>query len=228
MSELLIKIKSRGYWRIIVRPQSFNPSSVTDISMLLPILTKCIVRIRGWDFPHIDYRTNPNYGNDWVGQENDWDYHKGIWRLYQSGQFVYLLGMAIDWREESSIWPADQLSKPMTLIGVGDTIFAFAEVMDFASQIALTDAGDEVMHIDIKVGNIEGRALYVDSHRGRMPFTNLYQTKMHEYTYSKDITRADLISNHKSYAIDASQQLFKRFGWNAPTEILQDWYDKRD
>ena len=223
MSELLEKIKSRGYWQISIRPRSFNQNRVADISMLLSLLSRCVVQIRGWDFPHIDQRSYPEFGNDWVGQESDWDYHKGIWRLYQSGQFVYLVGMAIDWREESNIWPADTVQKPMTLLGVGDTIFTFTEIMEFASQLAMTDAGDDAMHIDVKVVNIQGRFLYVDSPR-RMPFTNPYRTSMTEFQYSKDISRSELLSSYKSNAIDASVQLFKRFGWNAQKEILQDWY----
>jgi len=227
MSELLSKIKSRGYWQIVIRPRTFNPNRVADIAMLFPLLSKFVVHIRGWDFPHIDSRFPPQYGVDWVGQENDWDYHKGIWRFFQSGQFVYFLTMAVDWRVESPIWPVDLSKEPMTLLGVGDTIFTFVEIMDFASQLALSEAGDDNMQIDIKVGNIKGRELYVDTHRRRWPFFTSYRTQMQEYPYSKNIARPDLISGNKAYALDAAQQLFKRFGWNAPTEILQDWYVKR-
>jgi hypothetical protein len=227
MSELLNKIKSRGYWQIIIRPRSFNPNRVGDISSLLPLLSKFVIRIRGWDFPHIDFRSSPHLDIDWIGQETDWNYHKSIWRFYQSGQFVYILAMAIDWRDESSFWPADQLWKPMTQLGVGDTIFTFAEILEFASLLALSDAGDNNMQIDIKVRNIKGRELYIDSFRHRVPFSTSYRIQMQDYPFSKNISRSDLISSHKVYAFDAAQQLFKRFGWNAPIEILQDWYDKR-
>jgi hypothetical protein len=227
MSELLTKIKSRGYWQVTIRPRAFHANRVEDISNLLPILSKCTVRLRGWDFPHIDSRTRPYLALDWVGQESDWEHHKAVWRFYQSGQFVYILAMGIDWRDESSFWRADESWKPMTLLGVGDSIFTFAEVMELGSRLALTDAGDDQMHINIKLGNISGRLLYVDTHRNRWPFDNEYVAYLQDYPFTLDISRSELVADHKSLALEASRQLFKRFSWDASPEIVLDWYEKR-
>lgn len=227
MTDLLSKIRQRGFWQVIIRPSKFISNRVPDISALLPILSKCVVQIRGWDFPHINNQTPTQIDVDWVGQESDKDLHKGIWRLFQSGQFIYTLGMTVDWRDESTWWPADPNWQPMTLLGVGDTIFTFVEILEFASRLALTDVGDEQMHIDIKVGNTKGRNLYIDSSRFRWPFDYPHITQMNNYPYSVEKPRADLISNYKSIAIDASQQFFKRFGWEASKEIIEGWYEKR-
>ncbi len=225
MPELLSKIRQRGYWQVVVRPLSFVPQRVVDISSLLPMLTKCVVRMRGWDFPHIDQRSTPLYFVDWIGQEAEWQERKGIWRFYQSGQFIYVYSMAIDWRDESTWWPADQKWKPMTLLGVGDTVYTFAEIFEFASQLALTDAGDEKLRIEIKICNLSDRQLYVDS-SNRWPFDNKYSTQMQEYPISIEKSRTDLISNHRSYAIESAREFFKRFGWQTTTEILDGWLER--
>jgi hypothetical protein len=227
MSDVLTKIRSRGYWEVVIRPHSFHRARVEDISTLLPILSKSTVRLRGWDFPHIDPHSRPHLDLDWVGQESEWQHHKGIWRFFQSGQFIYIFSLGIDWRDESSFWPPDQSWKPKTLLGVGDTIFTFAEIMELASRLALTDAGDDHMHISVKLGNLDGRLLYVDTHRNRWPFHTDYLASMREYPYSVDTTRAELVATHMEYAIEASRQLFKRFSWEASPEILLDWYEKR-
>lgn len=227
MSDLLTKVRSRGYWQIAIRPLAFEPRRVPDILDLEPILTKCVVRLRGWDFPHIDWRTRTQVDIDWIGQESDIDLHKGIWRFYQSGQFIYNLAMSIDWRDESNFWPSDAGWKPMTSLGVGDTLFTFAEIFEFASQLALTDAGDEDMRIDVKMGNVQGRELYVDSHRARWPFRDAHRATLQEYPFSLTKARSDLVANHLSYAIESAQEFFKRFGWEASAEVLKGWYDKR-
>ena len=54
MSELLERIRSRGYWKAIVRPTTFVERRVKRHSDLLPILEKNSVEIKGWSFPHID------------------------------------------------------------------------------------------------------------------------------------------------------------------------------
>jgi len=227
MSDMLERLRSRGYWQVLIRPQTFLEKRVDDISALLPILSKCTVRLRGRDFPHIDTRSRPRIDLEWVGQECEWHHHKGVWRFYRSGQFIYILAMGVDWRDVSSFWPPDQSWRPMALLGVGDTILTFAETMEFASRLALTEAGDERMHIDVKVANLEGRLLYVDSHRDRWPFHSEYVAMIRDYPFSLDASREELVANHKEYAIEASRQIFKRFSWEASREILQDWYEKR-
>ena len=78
------KIQSRGHWRVVVRPSTFVKDRVKNILDLKPLLESCAVKLRGWDFPHIDYRTEIEIGDDWVAQPVDWEMYIEYWRFYQS------------------------------------------------------------------------------------------------------------------------------------------------
>ena len=223
MNTLLEKITSRGFWRVVIRPTKFIEKRIPDIASLYPILQKTFVSLRGWDFPHLDLRNAPTIDIDWVGQEFEWEHHISIWRFFQSGQFVSLTNMPTDWRDQSSFWPADEHWKAGNLLGVGDTLFCFTEIFEFAARLSLTDAGDEQMHIGITVGNLKGRVLYVDKPQ-RLPFFDyLYRASIDSFPYSRDLPKSDLIARPRAIALDTASELFKRFGWNTTIDLLRDW-----
>lgn len=161
---LLEKIKSRGYWRVVIRPGQFVEKRIPEISSLYPIIQKTTVQLRGWDFPHVDPHTNLHIDVDWVGQESEWQEFLELWRFYQSGQFVDIAGIWEDWRDQSELRLGRHEMEPGALLGIGDTLFRFTEIFEFAARLALTKAGDELMHIEVTVCGLAGRRLWVDSH----------------------------------------------------------------
>lgn len=225
MSEIVNKITSRGYRRVTIRPAQFNSKRVADISSLFPILQKTSVGLRGWNFPHLDERNSPRIDIDWISQETEWQHHISLWRFYQSGQFFHIAGIPGDWRDHSSLWPADDSSKVGTLLGVGDTVFSFTEIFEFAARLSLTDAGDEQMEIDITYGNLSGRTLYVDSQR-RWPFDFAYKTSLSEFPSVVSIDRVDLVARARDLALERAADLFKRFGWNVKPDVLRSWQEE--
>ena len=56
---VLDKIRTRGYWRVLIRPTQFDENHIADYSDLFPIVEKNSVQLRGWDYPHIDHRSQP-------------------------------------------------------------------------------------------------------------------------------------------------------------------------
>lgn len=223
MKRPLEKLKSRGYWQVIIRPTSFNPKMV-DIEDLWPMLEKMVVRIRGWYFPHLDHKKNPHIDMEWIGQEFDWEHHKSAWRFYQSGLFIHLGSIRFDWRDESSRWPADNNWKPGMLLGVGDTVITFTEIMELASRLSLSKAGDQQMYIGIVVHGLKGRSLYVDSNE-RWPFDSTYTSSLENYPNELNVSRQKLVADHKDLAIKAAQDLFKRFGWSPTVDVLRGWQE---
>src|SRR5216684_2157396 len=87
MSDLTKAIREKGYWYIDVRPAEYVGDRVPYTS-LGPILDRTVVRLRGWDFPHIDRQRDLQRGNTWIGGETDWSWFKEAWRFYRSGQYV--------------------------------------------------------------------------------------------------------------------------------------------
>src|SRR4051794_18820207 len=108
MSELLDKIRSRGFWQAIIRPSAFVEERLGNIASIGPLIDKTSVSLRGWNFPHVDHKTDVHLDIDWAGQEFQWNHFLEIWRMYQSGQFVHVSGMFEDWFDESGLHPAWQ------------------------------------------------------------------------------------------------------------------------
>src|SRR5215213_4790509 len=91
-------IRSRCYWEAIVRPDQFDETKIEDYSLLFPIVEESVVTLNSWPFPIVSgERESRREGEDWVGEEIDGQFGPSLWRLYQSGQFITLLGMWRDW-----------------------------------------------------------------------------------------------------------------------------------
>ena len=217
MSELLEKIRSRGYRRVVIRPGNFVEKRVSNISALYALLQKSSVQLRGWDFPHLDTQNELHIDIDWIGQVVDWSYHIELWRFYQSGQFVHISALAEDWLGESThtVW------NPGHLLSVERTVFRFTEIFELASRLALTEAGDELMHVEILVNGLGGRALRVNPET-RMPFPISMKASIKELPYKVDLSRIQLITAPRDLALRPALELFRHFGWDPSLEILRD------
>ena len=223
MSELTRKIKTAGYVEVSIRPDRFVADRIQPITSLFPIVQRCQVVLRGWDYPHIDTEgLGPTPNLDFVEQETEWKHHLGWWRLYQSGQFLSLRGIAHDWRDQSDLWPADDIWRRGELLMIEDTLFTVAEIFEFAARYSNTDAGDDPMHVDITFGGLEDRTLAVSDIR-RIDSMVKQAARIREFPQTFVVPRAELVAEPRSLAIRAGQELFRRFGEELRTDLLRDW-----
>ncbi len=222
MSSLYGKIRSRGYWRVVIRPQPFVEKRISQITELYPILQNTSVQLRGWDFPHLDPHIQTRVDIDWIGQESDWEHFLEIWRFYQSGQFIDITGMDEDWYDQRHSIPAALGDwRPGSILGIGNTLFRFTEIFEFASRLAMTQAGDDIMRVEITVSNLEGRKLWVDS-SSRMPIRYDYVASISEFPYQIELSRSELIAAPRELALKPAIELFRRFGWDPSQDMLRD------
>jgi hypothetical protein len=217
MSALTKAIREKGYWYIDVRPSEYVGDRVPYTS-LGPILDRTVVRLRGWDFPHIDRQRDLQRGNTWIGGETDWNWFKEAWRLYRSGQFVYEIGIHEDWAGET--FPPHRLPLDVPALGVGDALFRITETYEFASRLSVTEAGADQMRIAIDVRNAAGRSLYVDD-INRMPMDRTRPFSEPIAYSAVTVSRDDLAGRSRSLAIDAAAELFARFGFHPPRVLLE-------
>lgn len=222
MSSLLDKIKSRGYWRVVIRPQTFAEKRISEITELYPIVQNTSVSVRGWDFPHLDHRSQIHIDIDWIGQESEWEIYLEIWRFYQSGQFIDIAAMHEDWYDQRRSIPAALDNwRPGLILGIGNTLFRFTEIFEFAARLAMTQGGDDSMHIEISVNNLAGRKLWVDN-PNRVPTFHDYTASIRELPYEIELSRTELIAAPRELALKPATELFRRFGWNPSQDILRD------
>jgi hypothetical protein len=215
---VLNKIRSRGYWRVVIRPTEFQEHRVPDYADLFPIVEKNSVQFRGWDYPHIDRSRPPLRGSDWVGQEYDQEDEIEVWRIYLSGLFVHFFAIGGDWRDYSRLWPAEPSWEWGREVYYLQTIYSFVEVFEFASRLALSPAGASHMCVEIDIEGLAGRRV-TTMDRDIAMFGN-YRTEASEWKYRWDGTQTDLIARPRELAALAEHDFFVRFGLNVSTETL--------
>jgi len=215
---ILDKIRTRGYWRVVIRPTTFEEKHIPHYSDLFSIVEKNSVRLRGWDYPHIDYQSAPLRGGDWVGQEFDCQDEIEVWRFYTSGQFVHFFTIWGDWRDHSTHWPDEPGWKPGRFIYYVPTVYSFVEIFEFAARLALSPAGAASMSVEIQLHGLQGRQLVETDSAFR--FSQDYYTQMPEWNHRWEGSQTDLIARPRELAAEAARDLFARFGLDLSLESL--------
>lgn len=221
MDEVIDKIKSRGYWKVIIRPSDFRNDRVPEFETLEHIVTQSSVSLRGWSFPHISTKTEIQRGIDWVQQWVEWSDHVEAWRLYQSGQFVFNGSIRDDWWDKSFWRRPGEDRKPGSILSVVDVVFHFTEILEFAARLAMTDAGSEMMKIGITLVGLKERQLRLDD-PWREGFD--YPRTAHIESFPQEISarRQQLVAEPRLLALKASRELFVRFSWSPTIEFLRE------
>jgi hypothetical protein len=217
---LLDRIRSRGYWRVVIRPAVFIEKRIPNILNLFPLVEKRSVGLRGWGYPHVSSQVQPHIDVDWVGQEFDWNHYLEFWRIYQSGQFVHFFGMTQDWRDRSKYWPPKEGWQHGSLLDPTSTVYSLTEIFEFATRLSLSEAGDDQMHVQVAIRGLLGRVL--QDFNGHRQIIHPQAASASEFSYSIDLSRTDLIAEPNKPALDAAQDLFRRFGWDPPRGLLRE------
>jgi hypothetical protein len=213
VSELTDRIRAKGHWDVVIRPEPFLERRV-DYASLDDIVNKAAVRLRGWPVPYVEYREPPIRGDDWIGQDID----AGVvaqyeaWRFFMSGQFNHLRAVSADWRtgSEATAVPEGFAS----VIEVWEILFYITEVFELAARLALGPAGDEQMAVDITLNGLEERGLVVGQRR-RAPFVQPYRAGTGRIHQTVTLSRESLVSSARQHAVDMAREFFVRFGWKA-------------
>lgn len=219
-NDLLAEIRSRGHWQVVIRPIKFEATHVSDFAQLLPLVDSNRVSGRTWSFPYVDYGSDQRRGPDWLGQETSYASHLEIWRLYQSGQFVYLSSIWTDWTDRTG---AKESATGNKILPVLDTIGQLTEIFEFATRLGMSAAGDEALRIEVQLSGLSDRALWME---------NPARTISRKYTASKDfdtfsydsgeIRRTELVAAPAVLALSIANQLFVRFGLHLEEHIISD------
>lgn len=217
-SDLLDVIRSVGHWRINVQP-------VVPISELL-LLGKCReavekahVSMRGWDFPHINYRNDDEggyeMGENFCENWTNWSGFNEFWRMYQSSQFLTYVSL----REDTNPMGGSESYKGS--LNVTGAIYQFTEVTEFCHRLYVQDFYKEGARLKISLRNSKGRRLSVG--QNRMPFFPDRTTSVEKIDLEVTMSSSDLDENNRAIAIGLCVRLFDHFGWNPdPTQLQAD------
>jgi len=223
MEEIIKKIKSRGYWRILFTPMIYKEERISPFSECKKIVEKNAILLRGWDYPHFPSRrdddtsldTGDKYYQGWI----DWNHHKEIWRMYQSGQFIHYRALWEDWDDEALLTPPEQAKPPMVELGVTHTIFQITEIFEFLLGLAKEGIYKEGARISISLCNTENRRLWIDS-PGRVSFMVERKIGVKDLEFKKEYNETELIENSTELARETILYFFSRFEWVPSEELL--------
>jgi len=188
------------------------------------MVQKHSVQLRGWDYPHIDYSRPPERGNEWVGQEYDWDQHIECWRLYRSGLFVHYFPIHGDWKDHSRFWSTERGWSWGEEINYLSTIYSFVEIFEFAARLAMSPAGACHIRVEIELERLTGRRLTTTDDDIAM-FED-YHTDMPAWKHPWEGTQAELIAKPRELAAVAAREFCARFGLDISLEILRSLQQK--
>ena len=222
MSKLLETIRKRGYWKVVIRPSTFDGRRVLDNGILAHIIRRNAVSYKGWDFPHIEGSGAVEQGPDWIGQEIDWKPILELWRFYQSGQFVHYFGMVEAWDENSAgklFPPSDEHCRAE--LRVESVVARFTEIFELAARLSFTEAGDASMRLEISAGNIENCVL-LTLPRQRGPLAQVLAPVKPLVTFISELSSTDLVTDRRELALGSAVEFFKCFKWDPPIELLRD------
>ena len=221
MNELLEKIRSRGYWKVVIHPGDYVENRVKKIDDLYPILQRTSARTRIWDFPHLDAYGEPRVDSGWIEQEYDRWGQPEIWRFRQDGQFVDFAGIHYDWYD----WPGAsyRAQGPSGQLKVWETLVRFTEIFQLAARLSRTDAGGFFMRIEASLNNLAERELCFENViDGPFPVPQEFKATVESVPYSLDVSQLELITDTHKLALKPAAELFRRFGWEPPQRFLED------
>lgn len=219
-SATIEKAKTRGYWEFGIWPEEYDERRVGKVTDLFDIVDGCNVQYRGWPYPAVLPQHPVVIGANCAGQDVDSGMHVEGWRLFQSGQFLHVLGLWDDWQEEN--WFRDTTRPtptPGTALSVVGAIYTLTEFFEFASRLAFSLAGSPRMRLRVTIHGLAQRALSLDSDRA--PFIESKTASIDEFLLTdKLVTAAELVEGSRKMAAQTAQELFQRFGWDAQLDAL--------
>lgn len=212
------RIKSRGYWRVVIRPTRFEDHRVSSLAELEESARSCVVQIRGWDYPHWPRDGTQRMG-EFIEGLVDWEDHKELWRLYRTAQFVHLFAMREDWWKDNQSFRQIDV-EPGTALSYESTVYSFTEIYLFAGRLATRFKLGPQVKIDISIEGIGERQLQTFDF-GRVPFNEERRSRVDRFVFEADYDPEVLVAEGRKLALSPLQRLFELFSWDTTPETLE-------
>lgn len=225
--ELIRRIKSKGYWRVVIRPTKFEKLRIATFSEVRQLVQSSTVSWRGWDCPHWNPDTVRNM-QDCVESWVDWSYFIEYWRFYRSGQFVHLFALHEDHMDIERSLPISYppRSKRAGYLSTVSTTYTVTEIFEFAARLANKDILRPSAVISVGLYNMENHQLETFS-ANRMLFNEYVCPTNDPIIMEKEIPQHELVTRPDEFALDFVIEIFERFSWNNPSRQILSEDQKR-
>jgi hypothetical protein len=178
------------------------------------------VRLRGWDYPHLDREGRAN-GNDWIASWVNWERHIEYWRLFQSGQFIHHFAFWEDYEPHENLDAANRRFgnangfTARTFLDPVGMLYTLTEIYQFASRLALAGILGAACTVELALLGTLDRVLWTtDPGRAWFGLYRCTQTDIARPAHRP--TSVDIIERPDAMALEAALWFFERFGWHDP------------
>jgi hypothetical protein len=217
VSERLEKIKSKGYWRVNIRPLKFNENRIESLNRCWEIVEGCSVSLRGWSYPVVNEREKAS-NNDWVqsGIENiPWGVLE-LWKFYKSGQFIHYFSCMEDWRDIPKYL---SLEKYPPVLMITPTLYRVTEIYEFAARLAEKKVFQDQVKISIELIGMKERFLYENGNEIMIPANtsqncgSIYISQREEISVESNLSVLRLLASAREEAIDKTIEILSKFNY---------------
>jgi hypothetical protein len=218
--KLLQTIRTKGYWKTILRPLRHQPERIPQFETSRMLIEESQVALRGWYFPHID-RNGPIARKNSIESATDWEEKKEFLRFYQSGQFVHYFGFAEDWRPVKTAPVRDPELANSPILSVFSSLFSITERYEFAARLMQKAAFNEGIYIEIGLFGTSGRRLVsLDPERDLRDDYICYEQDL---VRSRELPSDQLLGMVSELSLEHALWVFERFNWQKPPkQVLHD------
>jgi len=208
-----------GFWELITYPTTYNPDLIQNPVEAGDIVEQSVVRLRGWDLPHVDRHGNVSNFNE--GKQSftvsDRVQAQEAWRMYKSGLFV--------WKDyfKEDLRGFEQEGK--NVLFFVSAINSLTEIMLFLKRIYTEKLEVEAIHVELMLSGCKGRVLG-EGHPGLLLHRG-YISNEENIHVKRDIKTVDLMASFESVAREFIKEIFMIFNWDNPVEsMLEGWQKK--
>ncbi len=209
---------TRGKILIFIKPSEFEERFTDQVSAGKAV-EESLVRLRGWDFPHMDSHGNLTNFSD--GKQSvtisERVQHQEAWRINKSGLFSWTMVLLEDLRLDR-----DQYGKVLSFVGV---IYLITEIMLFTKRLYGEKLGVENLFFQIVLTDCDNRTLFSNDtwtlESGR------YRCLEPKISIKRNIQTAELSASFKDVAKMFIKEIFMMFNWDNPNDsMLEGWQEK--
>jgi hypothetical protein len=221
MEEILEKIRSRGYWRVNIRPTTFKKDRISNLSELRALMKRSSVSLRGWPYPYVNEDKVKN-GDDWIECECDSYDIIEYWRFFQSGQFIHYFSISEDYVDEAAkkaqAWGWKPAEKVSGYLAIFSTLYRVTEIYEFAARLTQHKVLSPGIYILVKLCNINKHQLFFwDSSRF---LRDSLIANIEEINLESTMRDEELLANGRGVAIEKTLNIMERFNWNNPPKEI--------
>lgn len=200
-------------WHLEARPLRYVARRIDTAKQLRAVRDENVVRLRGWDFPHVDSHSDQQFDHG-VQSVTAWTSYIEAHRLYYSGLFAWRRRFLEDLPDPAG-------SSHPNGISFISTMWSFAEYLLFAARYLHDTVPAENTVVTLQADGLQGR--YVYSEKPSVSLPSRPTTNVNRFERSVEATGFELQNAWEDLAAEWAEHFFALFDIDLATTVIRDW-----